>query len=89
MVTQGNITETKQNPEYATNLAPGKISIQNVGTHFHFMTESGLSITWNRKMIVQIFLSPHHKERVCGLCGNFDNKVINDMRCTNLNSTVH
>ncbi|XP_059007752.1 mucin-5AC [Mustela lutreola] len=53
-------------------------SIRQMGIYLVVDTEAGLVLLWDRKTSIFLKLSPEFKGRVCGLCGNFDDKAIND-----------
>jgi len=41
---------------------------------------NGIEIEWDGEMRLYVRLAPAWKSRVCGLCGNFNQKVLDDMR---------
>uniref|UniRef100_A0A8C7EM30 Mucin-5AC n=1 Tax=Neovison vison TaxID=452646 RepID=A0A8C7EM30_NEOVI len=53
-------------------------SIRQMGIYLVVDTEAGLVLLWDRKTSIFLKLSPEFKGRVCGLCGNFDDKAVND-----------
>uniref|UniRef100_A0A8C5TN48 Mucin 2, oligomeric mucus/gel-forming n=1 Tax=Malurus cyaneus samueli TaxID=2593467 RepID=A0A8C5TN48_9PASS len=44
----------------------------------HPRASNGVMLIWDKKTTVFIKLSPDYKGKVCGLCGNFDDKSNND-----------
>ena len=52
-------------------------------------TVLGIEVRWNGKEIVQVFVPGQWKERVCGLCGNYNDNATDDWLtgpvCPNLN----
>ena len=41
---------------------------------------TGIYVEWDKGLRVYITLDPRHMGKVCGLCGNYDNKAENDFR---------
>ncbi|XP_055987580.1 mucin-5AC-like [Sorex fumeus] len=61
--------------------APGRaapFSIRQMGIYLVVDTQVGLVLLWDKKTSLFLRLGPEFKGRVCGLCGNFDDKAIND-----------
>ncbi|XP_055987581.1 mucin-5B-like [Sorex fumeus] len=52
--------------------------IRLMGIYLVVETRHGLVVSWDRRTSVFIRLRQDYKGRVCGLCGNFDDKAIND-----------
>ncbi|XP_010081988.1 PREDICTED: mucin-2-like, partial [Pterocles gutturalis] len=51
---------------------------RTVGLYLVIEASNGVMLIWDKKTTVFIKLTPHYKGKVCGLCGNFDDKSIND-----------
>ncbi|XP_054999821.1 mucin-5B [Sorex araneus] len=52
--------------------------VRLMGIYLVVETRHGLVVSWDRRTSVFIRLRQDYKGRVCGLCGNFDDKAIND-----------
>uniref|UniRef100_A0A8C8VPE9 Uncharacterized protein n=1 Tax=Pelusios castaneus TaxID=367368 RepID=A0A8C8VPE9_9SAUR len=52
--------------------------IRYMGMYLVIETNNGLILMWDKKTSIFIKLSPDFKGQVCGLCGNYDGKAIND-----------
>ncbi|KAM6459130.1 mucin-2 [Liasis olivaceus] len=50
----------------------------SVGLYTVIEGSNGVMLIWDKKTTIFIKLLPHHKGKVCGLCGNFDDKASND-----------
>ncbi|XP_030829869.1 SCO-spondin-like [Strongylocentrotus purpuratus] len=55
----------------------GSFKITEVGNYVHVQTTIGVVLIWNGGTWVQVKLKPDYKEKVGGLCGNY-NDLIND-----------
>ncbi|NXM39632.1 MUC2 protein, partial [Gymnorhina tibicen] len=55
-----------------------KFSEMTVGLYLVIETSNGVMLIWDKKTTVFIKLNPDYKGKVCGLCGNFDDKANND-----------
>ncbi|NXR58312.1 MUC2 protein, partial [Rhadina sibilatrix] len=51
---------------------------RTVGLYLVIEASNGVMLIWDKKTTVFIKLSPKYKGKVCGLCGNFDDKANND-----------
>ncbi|XP_051660279.1 mucin-2 isoform X50 [Manacus candei] len=51
---------------------------RTVGLYLVIEASNGVMLIWDKKTTVFIKLSPNYKGKVCGLCGNFDDKSNND-----------
>ena len=49
----------------------------------HVLLIPGITLEWDKGMRVYIKLDPVYKGKVCGLCGDYDNKADNDFRSRN------
>uniref|UniRef100_A0A8D0EWD7 Mucin 2, oligomeric mucus/gel-forming n=1 Tax=Strix occidentalis caurina TaxID=311401 RepID=A0A8D0EWD7_STROC len=49
-----------------------------VGLYLVIEASNGVMLIWDKKTTVFIKLTPDYKGKVCGLCGNFDDKSNND-----------
>ncbi|NXB90896.1 MUC2 protein, partial [Vidua chalybeata] len=51
---------------------------RTVGLYLVIEASNGVMLIWDKKTTIFIKLSPDYKGKVCGLCGNFDDKANND-----------
>ncbi|KYO22193.1 hypothetical protein Y1Q_0000777 [Alligator mississippiensis] len=51
---------------------------RKVGLYLVIEVSNGLMVIWDKKTTVFIKLTPYYKGKICGLCGNFDDKSNND-----------
>ncbi|KAM9605089.1 mucin-2 isoform 4-T4 [Morphnus guianensis] len=51
---------------------------RTVGLYLVIEASNGVMLIWDKKTTVFIKLTPDYKGKVCGLCGNFDDKSNND-----------
>ncbi|NXO00105.1 MUC2 protein, partial [Rhinopomastus cyanomelas] len=51
---------------------------RTVGLYLVIEASNGLMLIWDKKTTLFIKLTPAYKGKVCGLCGNFDDKASND-----------
>uniref|UniRef100_A0A8D0GJN2 VWFD domain-containing protein n=1 Tax=Sphenodon punctatus TaxID=8508 RepID=A0A8D0GJN2_SPHPU len=56
---------------------------RNVGLYLVIEVSNGVMIIWDKKTTVFIKLTPDYKGKICGLCGNFDDKANNDFTARN------
>ncbi|KFU88698.1 Mucin-2, partial [Chaetura pelagica] len=56
---------------------------RTVGLYLVIEASNGVMLIWDKKTTVFIKLSPSYKGKVCGLCGNFDDKSNNDFTLRN------
>uniref|UniRef100_A0A8C7AS92 VWFD domain-containing protein n=1 Tax=Neovison vison TaxID=452646 RepID=A0A8C7AS92_NEOVI len=52
--------------------------VRYTGNYLTVETRGGLVLSWDRRTSVFVRLTQDYKGRVCGLCGNFDDKAVND-----------
>ncbi|CAI5658934.1 unnamed protein product [Oreochromis niloticus] len=60
------------------NLNEGNVSIYATGSHIVVSTNFGLSVTYNGYSAVFISVPPNYREKICGLCGNFNGNPNDD-----------
>ncbi|XP_077175195.1 mucin-2-like [Paroedura picta] len=51
---------------------------RNIGLYLVIEASNGVVLIWDKKTTIFIKLTPNYKGKVCGLCGNFDDKAYND-----------
>ncbi|KAH1171113.1 hypothetical protein KIL84_006731 [Mauremys mutica] len=67
---------------------------RDVGDHIHYWNRTvglylvieasnGVMLIWDKKTTIFIKLTPNYKGKICGLCGNFDDKSNNDFTTRN------
>ena len=65
----------------ATPLTPkAEFYIKQIGMFLYVFTEHGITLEWDKGMRVYITIAPEYMNKVCGLCGNYDNRADNDFR---------
>ncbi|XP_038667192.1 mucin-2-like isoform X39 [Scyliorhinus canicula] len=62
-------------------------SIHTVGLYLILTFTNGVTVIWDKRTRVSITLDPRWKNKVCGLCGNFNGNVADDLT-TKENSLV-
>lgn len=60
------------------NLNEGNVSIYATGSRIVVSTNFGLSVTYNGYSAVFISVPPNYREKICGLCGNFNGNPNDD-----------
>lgn len=53
---------------------------KDIDTHLILFTKEGIQIKWDKAMSLEIVIPENYQNVVCGLCGNFDLRIDNDMR---------
>ncbi|KAM6427526.1 IgGFc-binding protein-like [Liasis olivaceus] len=61
------------------NVDYNKISLYHLGWDIVIMTDFGLMVTFDMKNNIRITVPGSYRERTCGLCGNFNGRVEDDM----------
>ncbi|CAM5149636.1 unnamed protein product [Natator depressus] len=51
---------------------------RTVGLYLVIEASNGVMLIWDKKTTIFISLLPYYKGKICGLCGNFDDKSNND-----------
>uniref|UniRef100_A0A3Q1FAF5 VWFD domain-containing protein n=1 Tax=Acanthochromis polyacanthus TaxID=80966 RepID=A0A3Q1FAF5_9TELE len=57
--------------------------VHTMGLYVVIEAENGLVLIWNKKTTLMIRLSNKFRGKVCGLCGNYDGKIKNDLTTRN------
>ncbi|MEE6498610.1 hypothetical protein FKM82_003180 [Ascaphus truei] len=70
---EGRVEETKR--ELGSDKS---YTVDLVGLYIMVQTNHGLTFMWDQKTTAVVQLSPSFQGRVCGLCGNFDERASND-----------
>ncbi|XP_074921935.1 mucin-2 [Chelonoidis abingdonii] len=76
--------EDKQNVEIQRGVGD-HIQYRNrtVGLYLVIEASNGVMLIWDKKTTIFIKLTPNYKGKICGLCGNFDDKSNNDFTTRN------
>uniref|UniRef100_A0A8C4YCS7 Mucin 2, oligomeric mucus/gel-forming n=1 Tax=Gopherus evgoodei TaxID=1825980 RepID=A0A8C4YCS7_9SAUR len=56
---------------------------RTVGLYLVIEASNGMMLIWDKKTTIFIKLTPNYKGKICGLCGNFDDKSSNDFTTRN------
>ncbi|KAL8211629.1 UNVERIFIED_CONTAM: Mucin-2 [Gekko kuhli] len=51
---------------------------RTIGLYLVVEASNGVMLIWDKKTTMFVKLTPNYKGKVCGLCGNFDDKANND-----------
>ncbi|XP_006633894.3 von Willebrand factor [Lepisosteus oculatus] len=60
-----------------------EVEIIKSGLFYIVLLGKDLSVTWDRGTRIIVQLKGHYREKVCGLCGNFDGNQNNDLLSSN------
>ncbi|ETE64589.1 IgGFc-binding protein, partial [Ophiophagus hannah] len=71
------------------NVDYNKISLYHLGWDIVIMTDFGLMVTFDMKNNIRVTVSGNYRGRTCGLCGNFNGKVEDDMMQQNGRPTTN
>ncbi|XP_068596007.1 von Willebrand factor [Brachionichthys hirsutus] len=64
-------------------LQGSQVEIVRSGQYYTVLLGKHISLSWDRGSRVVVHLSATYRGRVCGLCGNFDGNVNNDLMSSN------
>ncbi|MBN3309378.1 MUC19 protein, partial [Amia calva] len=65
-------------------------SVHTVGLYIIIsLPEQGITLIWDKHTRVTIFLDAMWKNKVCGLCGNFDSNAKNDLQTRAMSSVTN
>ncbi|XP_032850933.2 von Willebrand factor isoform X2 [Tyto alba] len=59
------------------------LEVMRSGRYYIILLGKNISVTWDLAMGVSVILKGNFKDRVCGLCGNFDGIQNNDLTSSN------
>ncbi|XP_038667197.1 mucin-2-like isoform X3 [Scyliorhinus canicula] len=62
-----------------TQCTDNSYSLHTVGLYLILTFSNGITVIWDKRTRVSITLDPRWKNRVCGLCGNFNDDVADDL----------
>ncbi|XP_066543141.1 mucin-19-like [Amia ocellicauda] len=80
----------KVNPQNVTCEAEPMYSVHTVGLYIIIsLPEQGITLIWDKHTRVTIFLDAMWKNKVCGLCGNFDSNAKNDLQTRAMSSVTN
>ncbi|XP_034032461.1 von Willebrand factor [Thalassophryne amazonica] len=60
-----------------------EVEIIRSGQFYTLLLGKHISVSWDRGTHLLVHISAKYRERLCGLCGNFDGNVNNDMMSSN------
>ncbi|XP_042191379.1 mucin-19-like [Callorhinchus milii] len=86
ILTDSRVT-TVENSRSQTNCTNTFYSLHTVGLYLILTFLNGLTVIWDKHTSLSIILDPSWKNKVCGLCGNFNGNVADDLT-TKWNSLV-
>ncbi|XP_066475597.1 mucin-5B-like [Tiliqua scincoides] len=81
---EGKIEEIMSKPGLEKNY-----TLFLLGSNIIIETFHGMVIMWNQKTTVIVQVAPSFQGKVCGLCGNFDNRVNNDFTTRGQSLEMH
>ncbi|XP_072418549.1 mucin-5AC-like isoform X6 [Chiloscyllium punctatum] len=84
-LTDGRIIQSDKSRE--TKCIDSSYSLHTVGLYLILKFSNGITVIWDKRTKVSITLDPRWKNKVCGLCGNFNDDVADDLT-TKGNSVV-
>lgn len=61
----------------------GKVKIEKEHLFASLTFSTGVKVLWNGKSFLEITVPTHYKNRLCGLCGNFNGNINDDFRLRN------
>ncbi|NXC45571.1 VWF factor, partial [Penelope pileata] len=61
----------------------GDLEVMKSGRYYIILLGKSISMTWDLAMGISVILKASFKDRVCGLCGNFDGIQNNDLTSSN------
>ncbi|XP_041059043.1 mucin-2-like [Carcharodon carcharias] len=85
-LTDGRVIRTV-NSHGQTQCADDSYSLHTVGLYLILTFSNGITVIWDKRTRVSITLDPRWKNKICGLCGNFNGDVVDDLT-TKGNSVV-
>ncbi|XP_078391220.1 uncharacterized protein LOC144673105 [Cetorhinus maximus] len=85
-LTDGRVIRTA-NSHGQTQCADDSYSLHTVGLYLILTFSNGITVIWDKRTRVSITLDPRWKNKICGLCGNFNGDVVDDVT-TKGNSVV-
>ncbi|XP_048466539.1 mucin-2-like [Rhincodon typus] len=85
ILTDGKVIQSDKSRE--TQCVDSSYSLHTVGLYLILKFSNGITVIWDKRTRVSITLDPRWKNKVCGLCGNFNDDVADDLT-TKGNSVV-
>ncbi|XP_032895183.1 mucin-2-like isoform X2 [Amblyraja radiata] len=85
LLTDGRVVRTGKSRQ--TQCRDNSYSFHTVGLYLILSFSNGIVVIWDRHTKISITLDPRWKNKVCGLCGNFNDDVADDLK-TKGNSLV-
>ncbi|XP_043569124.1 mucin-19-like, partial [Chiloscyllium plagiosum] len=62
-----------------TQCTDSSYSLHTVGLYLIIKFSNGITVIWDKRTRVSITLDPRWKNKVCGLCGNFNGDITDDL----------
>ncbi|GCC19011.1 hypothetical protein chiPu_0020949 [Chiloscyllium punctatum] len=62
-----------------TQCTDNSYSLHTVGLYLIIKFSNGITVIWDKRTRVSITLDPRWKNKVCGLCGNFNGDIADDL----------
>lgn len=59
---------------------PGVLSVTKIGSSVKVQTELGITVTWRDNGLLELTVPPSFKDRLCGLCGNYNLNSTDDFQ---------
>ncbi|XP_072317584.1 IgGFc-binding protein-like [Eucyclogobius newberryi] len=69
------------------NIMDGAVLVYQEGTNYVIETDFGLRVSYNLIYLVTVTVPGNYRDKVCGLCGNFNGKPTDDFKMPNENLT--
>lgn len=64
----------------------GKLRAQKIKDNVEIVLNNNVRILWNGRTFVEVVVPPKYKNKLCGLCGNFNDDVKDDLKMKSGNS---
>ncbi|XP_060698917.1 mucin-2-like isoform X2 [Hemiscyllium ocellatum] len=77
ILTDGRIIQSDKSRE--TKCIDSSYSLHTVGLYLILKFSNGITVIWDKRTKLSITLDPRWKNKVCGLCGNFNDDVADDL----------
>ncbi|XP_059510629.1 mucin-5AC-like isoform X3 [Stegostoma tigrinum] len=85
ILTDGKVIQSDKSRE--TQCVDSSYSLHALGLYLILKFSNGITVIWDKRTRASITLDPRWKNKVCGLCGNFNDDVADDLT-TKGNSVV-
>lgn len=68
------------NDNYPEKGNKGKLSFRDMDSQLVIYTDNDIVLYWDKGLSIEIVLPPEYQKEVCGLCGNYDQNLNNDLK---------